>query len=228
MRMDAQWWPPPPILFGLFAVPIVRSFYRVWFGRLYKRVMGVPMPVPRRTRRAGLRFGEGPLVIRIRANVEDGQGVEPNDDEGAEDGVDGADNGDMREVGNVNAGANANPDDPNAALNPNQDPNVAAVAAAEQLIEINASSLGRKVGGALAIPLIASLMRRALYKLSMAHPKMGFLRAFLGIRGGGKKPGFAAALAEGGLEPGQWPWNLSDLRAIAGLSPSGGDSGRGP
>ncbi|PPQ65024.1 hypothetical protein CVT24_008172, partial [Panaeolus cyanescens] len=222
VRMSSQWWPPPPILFGLFAVPLVRSFYRVWFGRLYKKVMGVPMPAPRRTRRGGLRFDEGPLVIRIRANVEDGQGGAQNDDE-AEGNAEGADNGDIREVGNQNAGANANQDDPNALQN--QDPDAAAVAAAEQLIEINASSLGRRVGGALAIPLIASLMGKALYKLSMAHPKMGFLRAFLGIRPGGRKPGLAAALAEGGLEPGQWPWNLNDLRAVAGLSPSGNERG---
>ena len=66
-----------------------------------------------------------------------------------------------------------------AAADEDPDPNAAAAEAAEQLIEINAASLGRRVGGALIIPYISSFMGNLLFRLSKHS---GILRSFLGIR----------------------------------------------
>jgi hypothetical protein len=60
-----------------------------------------------------------------------------------------------------------------------QPPNEAAVAAAEQLIEVDTSSLGRRIGGALLIPAIASSMGNLLLRLSK-HSY--WLRRFLAVR----------------------------------------------
>jgi hypothetical protein len=60
-----------------------------------------------------------------------------------------------------------------------QEPNAAAVAAAEQLISFDASSLGRKVGGALLIPAISNVMGSFLFRLSK---RSTLLRRFLGVR----------------------------------------------
>lgn len=43
-------WPPPPLLFGLFGVPIIKALYRRAYARIYKRVMGTPPPRPQRRR----------------------------------------------------------------------------------------------------------------------------------------------------------------------------------
>lgn len=54
-----------------------------------------------------------------------------------------------------------------------------AVAAAEQMIEIDSSALGRRVGGALLIPAISSMMGSLLFRLSK---RSQILRNFLGVR----------------------------------------------
>ena len=59
------------------------------------------------------------------------------------------------------------------------DPAAAVVEAAEQQIEVNTTSLGRQIGGALLIPAIASCMGTLLFRLSR---RSEFLRKFLGIR----------------------------------------------
>jgi hypothetical protein len=98
-----------------------------------------------------MNFNEGPFVIRIRA---DGQEQDPN-----------------VEVPQQQPQA--------AAAAGDQDLNVAAAQAAEQLVEINAASLGRRIGGALVIPAISSFMGNLLFRLS-DHSVI--LRSLLGIR----------------------------------------------
>ena len=58
-------------------------------------------------------------------------------------------------------------------------PAAAVVEAAEQQIEVNTTSLGRQIGGALLIPAIASCMGSLLFRLSR---RSEFLRKFLGIK----------------------------------------------
>jgi len=168
-----KYWPPPPVILGVLGVPLVKVLYKKCYSYLYWKVLGTQLPQPRRIPREGLRFNEGPFVIRIRANLDiggeaqqqagqqqDGQNVEgaPLAPVAPDEGV----------VGDANA-------DPNVLA----DPNALAVQAAEQRIEVDAASLGRRVGGALIIPAISSLMGTLLYRLS-AHS--GVLRTFLGIR----------------------------------------------
>ena len=66
-----------------------------------------------------------------------------------------------------------------AADDEDPDPNAAAAEAAEQLIDVNAASLGRRIGGALIVPYISSFMGNLLFRLSK-HSSI--LRSFLGIR----------------------------------------------
>ncbi|CAA7262178.1 unnamed protein product [Cyclocybe aegerita] len=164
--LPKYYWPPPPILFGVVGVPIVRSIYRHCFGNLYYKLLGTPMPTQRRGARPGLRFNEGPLIIRIRAVDDEGHEIGQDEEDGHP--------ADEAPAPPAQDGAAAGGQDANA------DPNAAAVQAAEQLIEINASSLGRRIGGALIIPAIASTMGTLLFRLSR---RSSLLRAFLGLRG---------------------------------------------
>ncbi|TFK36527.1 hypothetical protein BDQ12DRAFT_243456 [Crucibulum laeve] len=158
----ARSWPPSPVMFGLFVFPVVRIFYRHAFNRLYFWALGTQPAVPQ-TGRMGFQLNEGPFVIRIRANVQDGAG--------APAGVDDVQNGqEAAPPAQVVAEARAAE---------NQDPNAAAVAAAEHLIEVNAASLGRRIGGALLIPAISNLMGTLLFHLSK---RSSLLRMFLGVR----------------------------------------------
>jgi hypothetical protein len=68
---------------------------------------------------------------------------------------------------------------PAAAVDENPDPNAVAAEAAEQHIEVNSASLGRRIGGALIIPYVSSFMGGLLFRLSKHS---GILRSFLGIR----------------------------------------------
>lgn len=69
--------------------------------------------------------------------------------------------------------------DPAANAGEERRPAAAAVEAAEQQIEVNTTSLGRQIGGALLIPAIASCMGSLLFRLSR---RSEFLRKFLGIK----------------------------------------------
>ncbi|KAF8900444.1 hypothetical protein CPB84DRAFT_1680513, partial [Gymnopilus junonius] len=169
------YWPPPPVLFGLVGMPFVRVCYRLMYARLYKRVLGTPLP-PQNNQipRGGLRFDEGPFVIRIRANADDEQQQGQAQGNGQQQA-----NNDDNNANGIPAPNNVQPN-PLADQDPNPNPNAEVVEAAEQLIEINAASLGRRVGGALLIPAISSMMGELLYRLSR-HSRI--LRVFLGIRG---------------------------------------------
>lgn len=170
-------WPPSPVIFGLFIAPIVRMVYRKMLQRAALWLLGGKLSEAGRGGRLGLQLNEGPFMIRIRANVQDANGNEQNVDvleegHGDDDAAAGAPN----VANNANANANRNGDNANEAP---QDPNVANLAAAERLIEINATSLGRRVGGALLIPYISNVMGTLLFRLSKySH----LLREFLGIK----------------------------------------------
>ena len=162
-------WPPPPLIFGIFGLPLVKHFYRKLYGMAYEWLLETPYKPRRNNRRGinnngrnedgnvanggndGLRFGEGPFVIRIRANMGEAGGDAP-------------------------AAANPAPQQDDAA--PREGP-AGLVDAAEELIEANAASLGRRVAGALLVPLIASQMGSLLFRLARYSQ---VLKAFLGIR----------------------------------------------
>jgi hypothetical protein len=158
-------WPPPPVIFGILGVPLVKVLYKKCYSYLYWRILGTKLPQPRQLPREGLRFNEGPFVIRIRANLDIGGEAQQ------EEGGDGQ---------NQDGAAPAPvPADGGVLGDPNADPNALAVQAAEQLIEVDAASLGRRVGGALMIPAISNMMGSLLFRFSK-HSRM--LSTFLGIR----------------------------------------------
>ncbi|KAF9450735.1 hypothetical protein P691DRAFT_700636 [Macrolepiota fuliginosa MF-IS2] len=162
-------WPPSPFVFGFFISPIVRIVYRKLLQRVAVWLLGANLSdVGRR----GLQFNEGPFMIRIRANV---RGVNRD---GVEENVDLEEGPDGHPPAGANAHANQNGENANA-NNVAQDPNAANLEAAERQIEIRATSLGRRVGGALLIPYISNVMGSLLFRLSK-HSCL--LREFLGIK----------------------------------------------
>ena len=154
--IPTQSWPPPPLVLGIIGLPLIRIFYHKFYAHLYLKFMGTPLPAPRRVR--GMNFNEGPFMIRILAG---GQEQNPNVDLQQQQ---------RQEHQQQNQVAAAD-EDPDA--------NAAAAEAAEQLIDVNAASLGRRIGGALIIPSISSFMGDLLFRLSKYS---GILRSILGIR----------------------------------------------
>ncbi len=157
--------PRPPCSSASSASRSSRSLYKKCFAHLYFKLLGTPLPAPRRLPRAGLRFNEGPFVIRIRAQFDEAEGQEEAERAQAE-----AHQRQLAQEEAVAAAAEAAllgaADDAPAPAGENPDANAAAVEAAEQLIEVDASSLGRRIGGALIIPAIAGAMGDALLELS--------------------------------------------------------------
>jgi len=146
-------WPPSPMVFGLFLVPIARMFYRRFFTQFSHWVLGTrPGPVVP-VRRFVWQLNEGgPFAIRIGANV---HRAPPQAQQAPE---------------------------PAPGAQPEQEPNAAVpdvVAAAEQTIEIMTSSMGRLVGGALLVPAISNAMGSLLFRLSK---RSYLLRKFLAVR----------------------------------------------
>ena len=182
----SEMWPPPPVLFALFGVPMIKALYRNVYAWTYYKVLKVPLPVIGNTRN-GVRLNNGPVVIRILADVDGGVGGDvPNGPGGQQN-----DQG-HRPDGQGDA------QQPNAPAGGEADPEAGAVQAAEQLIEINATSLGRKIGGALLIPVISNMMGSLLFKLAK-HSHL--LRMFLGIRDQRHRPrgqNWISALLVGG------------------------------
>ena len=179
MKFLPHSWPPPPLILGIIGLPVIRVFYQRLYAHVYLKCMGTPLPPPRRVR--GMNFNEGPFVIRIRAD-----GQDQNPDAGLQQ---------RQQQQQQQQQPQA------AAAGEDLDPNAAAAEAAEQLIEINAASLGRRIGGALIIPVISSFMGDLLFRLSK-HSSI--LRSFLGIRP--RRVSWA-----GHTLP---PWNLSRLGLI--------------
>lgn len=152
-------WPPSPALVGLFLIPLVRSIYNQGFTRLSNWVLGTrpTNPAVANNGRFAWNFNEGgPFVIRVRANVNRDE-VPPQEEQP----------GEAPQAPVVQDG-----EEPPPGANE-------AVAAAEQVIEINAASLGRLIGGALLIPAISSAMGSLLFRLSL---RSHLLRDFLAIR----------------------------------------------
>ncbi|KAF9529100.1 hypothetical protein CPB83DRAFT_853225 [Crepidotus variabilis] len=163
-------WPPPPILFGLFGIPLVKALYRRAYARLYKRVLGssVQQSVARRANPGPpngnapnddeIRIDEGPIVIRIvaRGGNEPAQPVDANAD--------------------ADANAPAAQNVPVAAEE--EDPDAANVQAAEQFLNMSTSSLGRRIGGALLVPVISNMMGGLLLRLSK---RSVILQGILGV-----------------------------------------------
>ncbi|TFK29152.1 hypothetical protein FA15DRAFT_664475 [Coprinopsis marcescibilis] len=163
----ARSWPPSPLLFGLFGLPIIRMFYQSIYNKVYTKLMGQGPPqmndiLQRRRPRDGARVNIGNnFVIRLRADIGEANNQGANANAG-EANVDGANNNQNNNVGDNN-------------FDVNQD----IAGAAEELIEVNTSSIGRKIGGALLIPAISSFMGDILLRLSGHSP---ILRRILAVR----------------------------------------------
>ncbi|KAF5376055.1 hypothetical protein D9615_007692 [Tricholomella constricta] len=194
-------WPPTPAIFGFVVVPIVRVVYRRLWTRLQVWALGAQPPS---ARVAAARMGGGgvnaawegwPVVIRIRANIigEDGRGqgqaqVQGQEQQRQQEGEEGQEQP-------APAGAEV----------PEQEQ---ALAAAEQHISISASSLGRRLGGALLIPYISSRMGWLLLSLSRhSHILRRILavRPPLSVQGTMRWPY--------GISPGEWE-DLGPLRQV--------------
>lgn len=156
-------WPPTPLM-ALFLYPVVKIFYRRGLRRLTRWVMGSdpsPSHPIRRVVWALNEDGPAPLRVRIGANIEPAAGPAPA----------------APLPLNANQAQNANGNAPGAleGEDPPEDPN----AVAERTMRVTNASLGRFIGGALLIPVIANRMGSILLRLSRTSP---FLQMFLGIR----------------------------------------------
>jgi hypothetical protein len=221
-----EFYPPSPLLFSLLIFPGVRYLYKKLSKRISSYVLGSHVRV-RRVRRPPRAQGQGQEQGAAAAGAaagaeegEDGGGeggedvnadndanMEMDDDQlfvirirpmeneqaaemAAEAGADiAAPNADAGAAAAAGAGAG---DAPQANANAN------ALAAAGQIIEIRASSIGRQIGGALLIPWISSKMGSFLYYLAQGGPHIpwgnghsrligetarNILSTILGIRG---------------------------------------------
>jgi hypothetical protein len=198
-------WPPSPAIFGIFVAPILRVAYKELLHRFAFWLLGAKLSDFGKSSGFAIQLNEAPFMIRIRANIQDENGNV----------IQGENEAGRRRAGGGDADANnANPA-PNDAANADdvpQDPDAANLAAAERMVEINASSLGRRIGGALLIPYISHLMGSFLFRVSK---RSHILREILGIRQprrfiSGLQPSLYASTigdSEGGGGPG-----LSNLR----------------
>ncbi|KAI0326290.1 hypothetical protein GY45DRAFT_1310686 [Cubamyces sp. BRFM 1775] len=165
--MPALNWPPTPLM-AIVLFPFIRSFYRRAFDKLTRWVMGGATDpdafVRGRVRRIvwALNGDDGPIRVRVGANIEQAGGAEGAQAQGANGA--GARNAAQRGAGDVQEGEDE-PEDP--------------AAAAERTLHVSTSSLGRFIGGALLVPTISKCMGALLYRLSQHSP---LLRAFLAIR----------------------------------------------
>ncbi|TEB33797.1 hypothetical protein FA13DRAFT_1685867 [Coprinellus micaceus] len=181
-------WPPSPFLFGLFGVPLIQWLYRRMYKQVYFKVMG-SMP-PERTnlmrrnrnrngnggnggggqqgnreanangvRRNNVRrmnIGDGPFGIRVQANIrEEVIDMPPNDAE--------VENQVQDAVAAAERLAEGVPDDE------------------DEVISISASTIGRKIAGALVTPAIASWAGNLLLRFTQ-RTRSVWLREFLAIK----------------------------------------------
>ena len=160
--IPAHSWPPPPLILGIIGFPVIRVFYHKFYSYLYLKCMGTPLPTPCRER--GF-FNDGRFMIRIRAGGEPEQNPNGDVQQRLQQWKDRQDDQQQQQQVSVAAA--------------DEDPNAAAAEVAEQLIDVDAASLGRRIGGALIIPSVSSFMGNLLFRLSKHS---GILRSFLGIR----------------------------------------------
>jgi hypothetical protein len=158
-------WPPPPLILGIIGFPVIRAFYQKFYAYLYYKCMGTHLPAPLPRRRERGFFNEGLFMIHIRAGA-GRQELNQNGDAQQRLQQQWQEQQQQQQV-------------PAAAGDEDPDPNAVAAEAAEQHIEVNAASLGRRVGGALIIPYVSSFMGDLLFRLSK-HSSI--LRSFLGVR----------------------------------------------
>ncbi|TFK72383.1 hypothetical protein BDN72DRAFT_894884 [Pluteus cervinus] len=165
-------WPPTPFVFGMFVVPFVRSMYRRWFKKFEAAILGSDAERQRQEGGDNGAQAEGDVLeIHIRANIEVGDGGQ-----GHQNGGQGQDQG---QEGEQQAPRPQQHQRPNAAAgggNNNANNNNDQGGGRRN---INLTSLGRTIGGALLIPAISNIMGNLLYRLSARVP---FLKTFLGVR----------------------------------------------
>ncbi|KAJ2924982.1 hypothetical protein H1R20_g12113, partial [Candolleomyces eurysporus] len=157
-------WPPSPILFGLFGLPMVQMLYQRLYSQVYLKVMGTLPPV------------------RTLGRRRDGnQQAQPNRNANANANANGNGNGinaparrnNRQAMVNIGAGIRVHVNDDQAA-DPEGD-----FAEDGEVIHIQAGSLGRKIAGALLTPAIASWMGNLLLRMSR---RSTLLRELLAIR----------------------------------------------
>ncbi|KAF6750306.1 hypothetical protein DFP72DRAFT_910711 [Ephemerocybe angulata] len=150
-------WPPSPMIFGLFGIPLVQMVYQRLYSKVYFKVMGTLPPervallrnrdanggAAGRNNVARMDIANGPFNLRVRANLRD----------------------------DPHPAAHGEPD-----LLVGQD---IPAPEEERVLQVNASTVGRKVAGALLTPAIASWMGTLLLRFSR-HSVL--LREFLAIR----------------------------------------------
>ena len=152
--ITAHSWPPPPLILGIIGFPVIRVLYQKFYAYLYLKLMGTPLPLPRRER--GIFINNAFFMVHIEQNPGEGQQPQQRQERRRQQ---------QQQEQQV-------PDE-------DLDPNAAAAQGAGQLIEAGAASIGRQIGGALIIPSISSFMGNLLFRLSKHS---GILRSFLGIR----------------------------------------------
>lgn len=152
---SVSFWPPSPVLFGLFIFPMARLCYRRLFARLTNWALdSKPGPVTPARRFIWALNEAGPFGIRIGAHVPPAR--PPPAQEPAQ----------QEEEQRQNQ-------------EPNAPPAADAVAAAEQTIRVSGASLGRLIGGALILPAVSNVMGTILFHLSK---RSILLRHILAVR----------------------------------------------
>lgn len=139
-------FPPSPYTVGFILLPLVRFLYNKALKRVTKWVLGARIPT------VDVEDENALMVVRLRGAAENG---EPPDN----------DNADANEPGADQAANQPRLEEPVAEHNP-----------ADQTITIYASPLGRKLAGALLVPMIARHMGNILFHLAR---KQGVLARYL-------------------------------------------------
>ncbi|KAJ3913605.1 hypothetical protein F5877DRAFT_52045, partial [Lentinula edodes] len=139
-------FPPSPYTVGFILLPLVRFLYNKALKRVTKWVLGARIPT------VDVEDENALMVVRLRGAAEDGEPPDNN-------------NADANEPGADQVANQPRLEEPVAEHNP-----------ADQTITIYASPLGRKLAGALLVPMIARHMGNILFHLAR---KQGVLARYL-------------------------------------------------